>query len=108
MSDDTLTRVFARLQALRDNLPAGLVPETFVAEYHKALGALKELGYDTDEWAIPVAQIAAVPGTGDTLTGPGRRFVAESYFRMQLDTVLAYFTVADRPIGFRPPSRYER
>lgn len=103
--DDTLRRALSSLRAIRDNVPQNFIPESYVSEYHKALDLLQELGHDTCGWRIPHGQIAIRPGTGETLTSPGGRYVSGNYFRMKVDTVLGYFIISGHPIAFTPPDR---
>lgn len=105
--DDALKRILASLTALQANLPNGLVPEEFVTEYHNALGSLQRLGHDISGWRVPDAQLSRISGTGETLTGPGKRYVSEIFPRMKISTVLGYFRLwgSEGSIGFSPPKR---
>ena len=105
MRDDTLRRVWSTLRSLRDNAPETFVGVEYVADLHKALDLLEALGHNTSGWRIPPGQMPRRPGTGETLDSPGGRYVAGKYFRMKLDAVLGFFSIQDRPIGFKPPSQ---
>ena len=65
---DKIARAYARLMALKDNLPEDYkVPETYVVEYHGALKHLKELGFDLEEFKIPRDKVSPTITVATTL-----------------------------------------
>lgn len=110
---DKLARAYARLRALRDNLPTHYrVKEPYVREYHEALNHLEGLGFDVEEFRVPKDMLARVPiptniMTGETKYGEDLK-VERTFLLSKLDAVLAYFELVTRKvptnIGFRPPS----
>lgn len=50
---DKLARAYARLRALRENLPEyRYIDEVYVEQYHEALRHLEEIGFDVAEFRV--------------------------------------------------------
>jgi hypothetical protein len=101
---DKLARAYARLRALKENMPQyRFVNVFFVQEYHEALKHLEGLGFDVAEFKVPDHHI-----TRTTILSGRSHVVPRSLLLTKLDAVLAYFElVTQKPpvtIGFKPPS----
>ncbi|MFC1949631.1 hypothetical protein ACFLW0_05620 [Chloroflexota bacterium] len=104
---DTLARAIVRLSALRNNVTKmSLVPETYVAEYHKVLDKLVSVKIDVSEFRIPEQEIKPEAGPVDYLSGrvtkySSERYVSERFFLIQIDTILGYLKVitSEKPRG---------
>lgn len=97
-ADDVLKRVYARLTALKTNIPDSYdAVQEYVIEYHKLLTQLKTIGFDLGEFRIPEE------------TYSKSYSAIKTFFLMKLDGLLAYFTLTydDRKpqIGFAPGGR---
>lgn len=102
--NDRLIRAFARLQALKKNIPNGhLVDGFYVQEYHEILKHLEEERFDIVEFKVPDRHMQVA-----TMIFRSGRAVERSVLLSKLDAVLAYFElVTQKPatqIGFKPPT----
>lgn len=103
--DDVLRRAFARLAALKVNLPTGsLVREDFVDEYHHVLDQMEAQGLGILEFRIPSEKVHLKVSTGNFATGRTRvsehKYMQRDLFLLKLDGLMGYFTLAydpDRP-----------
>jgi len=96
---DLLKRVFARLSALRQNLPKDThVPIHWAEDYHAALQELENLGIDIKEFRIPSDQFKQIRVGGNYVTGEVRYsrdyYVQRDFFMAKLDAVLVYFELS--------------
>ena len=108
-----LVEAYARLKALKSNLPTS-VNEVFVNEFHQILGLLEKLsGADLGSFRVPGSQIRPRLVSANYLTGEetfsGDKYVQHSFLMMKIDGVLNMFEhVLSQPkpeIGFKPPSK---
>jgi len=100
---DKLARAYARLSALRENIPKGnMVDGLYLREYHEALKHLEELGFDVAEFKVPDRLVRY------TFLFVGGSMVERALLLSKLDAVLAYFELvtqkAPASIGFKRPS----
>jgi hypothetical protein len=117
---DSIVRAFARLIALRQNLPEHrLLDESWVREYHGVLDALGALGFRLGEFRVAnehlktvgVQTHAETQGTPAQYARDAMVLLERSLLFAKLDAVLSYFEFATTatarekfPVGFRPPS----
>ena len=116
-NQDELARAYAMLQALRKNVEKMTklsIEETFVHEFHSALGKLTGIKIDVSEFRIPDSEIApirtSIPvyswdgGDNGRATYSKEKYVNKEYFLMKIDTALGYFEIITsekpRKIGF--------
>jgi hypothetical protein len=99
-SQDELTRAYAMLSALRDNINKVGYPieEKFVYKYHSVLDSLEKcIGKNLSEFRIPDSEI--YPSMS------GEMCVDRVYMLTNMDAVLSYFEIitseTPRRIGFR-------
>ena len=103
--DDVLRRSFARLSALKGNLPTGsLVRADYVDEYHHVLEQLEREGVEIAEFRISEDKVQVKMSSGNYGLGKARyseqRYVQRGLFLSKLDGLLGYFTLTydtDRP-----------
>lgn len=104
--NDRLMRAYARLRALKENLPTyRYVEEIYVEQYHEGLHLLKESGFDVTEFSVPSVHLMHLS------MGSGRQsksqYIDRPLLLSKLDAVLTYFELAtQRPpaiIGFHAP-----
>jgi hypothetical protein len=107
--DDKLKRAYARLKALKENLPSTpYIPQAYIEEHHGALDHLEQIGHDIREFRIPQHLIRIIPLGTNPKTGlqefTNEVQVERSIFLVKLDAVLSYFAKEgdERVIGFRP------
>lgn len=111
---DKLRRAFARLSALKENLPAGLVSESFVTEYHEALQHVENCGFDVTEFKIQPSHVNPRVTSFNYLSGrktySDTRYVDRNFLLTKLSAVLSFFQMtldsqddapAPQSIGFR-------
>lgn len=118
---DSIVRAFARLIALRQNLPEHrLLDESWVREYHSALDALEALGFRLEEFRVANERLKTtrVQTHAETQVGAPAQYARDAMVQLErnhlfakLDAVLSYFEFATTatarekfPVGFRPPS----
>ena len=111
---DKLMRAYAGLASLRKSLPddAFYVTETYVKEYHGKLESLNSIGFDIEEFKIPVHWIAQRVAWSNGLTGEvgyyDERMVEKVLFMTKLEAVLTYVDLClknpPRQMGFQQPS----
>ena len=97
--DDKLRRAYARIRAIRNNVPNPpnvVVQFGQIEDYHQALQHLKDLGENIEEFKVPENQIERSPVSG-------LLYVDRALFLAKVDSVLNYFDEPDRPIGFKGP-----
>jgi len=110
-----LTLTYARLEALRSNLPEGLkVEEKYVTEFHGILSLLeKASGADLTVFRVPGEELkrritSANPGAG-TVGYSDSKFCERSFLMMKVQGVLGFFTLelsSPKPaMGFVPPPK---
>ncbi len=115
--NDKLLRAYARLSSLKENLPKNeLVPETFVIEYHDAFRHVEDLGFDVDEFKIPVNLVKPKVTSFNAISGEKTysttSFVDRNFLLTKLTAALSYFTLSmqsretppsTQTIGFKAP-----
>jgi hypothetical protein len=87
--EDAIRRAYANLKSLRDNIPPGYVTDAvFYETFNRSLDLLQQTGADVREWRLPRKPIGEMD---------------QSEFFLQIDAILAYFTILEQkiPIGFR-------
>lgn len=114
---DTLTRAYAILRALRNNIAElTLVEEIYVREYHTALDTLEGIGIDVTQFRIPSSEVqprvTSISVVYSGIPSPPPKYSKEKYVPKQLmltklDAILVYFeiTYSEKPrrIGFSLP-----
>ncbi len=111
MDQDILREVMVSLTAQRKNLPEHADPldKMYADNFHEQLDLLQKAGFDVSRFRIPESQIQSHPMTyatddGEPIQYTRERYVSRSILLTKIDTVLGYFTLSDKQIGFRPPS----
>ncbi len=110
-----LALAYARLEAVRSNLPEGLrVEEKYVTEFHEILSLLEKASdADLTMFRVPEEELrhrvtSANPGAG-TVSYSNRKFCERSFLMMKVQGVLSFFTLemsSPKPaIGFVPPPK---
>jgi hypothetical protein len=112
MSQTSLAEAYARLQALKSNLPdAHEVDEKYVQEFHLALELLEPIsGYDLSRFRVPLSEVHPQVSGRNYVTGKvyysGRKVCERSFMMMKVDSVLGFFQIQTAPrkgtIGFKP------
>jgi hypothetical protein len=106
IDSDKITRVYARLVALKQNLPLGEVEDKYVDEYHNLLGRL-EPEFDVEEFKIPPDWVISTVGVvvKDYKTGKSKygetQHVQRHLFLTRIDGLLHYFEL----LGVKDSSR---
>ncbi len=93
---DSLKRAYARMMALRKNIPADSeISREWVDDYHLALAELDRLGIKVDGFRITDDRLHQIPLIEDYSTGETQYsthlFVCREVFLAKLDGVLGYF-----------------
>ncbi|MGA2481568.1 MAG: hypothetical protein ABSF92_00440 [Candidatus Acidiferrales bacterium] len=110
MNNAILAEAFARLNAVRGNLPDSLViHEKYVNEFHDILDLLtKETGTDLSRFRVPASELKRTP----TSFTPGRgtryseaKYCDRQFLLIKIDSVLGFFKLqtAKSEIGFHAP-----
>jgi len=116
MDETRLAKAFARITALRENLPqTGSVHEKYVREFHEILGVLAEaLGQDFNTFLVRSGELQqrVTSVRRASLRRPAHvhhsrdRFCERGVFLMKIDGLLAFFKMQQLPekarIGFQP------
>ena len=117
MSDATLFEAYARLNALKSNVPEYYqVHEKWVVEFHSILDLLQATtGHELSNFRVPTSEVhpMVVSVQMASMGRPGRtnysrdNHCERSFLVMKIDGVLNYFTYQSAPqerkIGFRVP-----
>jgi hypothetical protein len=94
-----LQEAYARLQALKDNLPTGpLVEETYVQEYHSILDLLTTAsGADLGNFRVPPSQVRPMLSFEENSC-------ERTFLMMKIDGILMLFSLSSQKIqiGFKP------
>jgi len=105
---------YARLKALRDNLPEYEVSAPFVTEFHQIVELLERAGqFNLSSFRVPASEVKPIVVSSNYLDGSvdysKESFCDRHYFLMKVDGVLNMFQVlltptsAPKPsIGFKP------
>jgi hypothetical protein len=107
--------MYARLVSLRGNLPqTERVDQKYVNEFHSILGELEsDSGADLTTCRVPPAELVRVPVGDDPIFNNDGDIVGykpilddaitceRNYVTMKIDSLLEFFSVRDRQIGFR-------
>jgi hypothetical protein len=108
MSEDILREVLASLSAQRENLPkADPLEEVYVDNYHEQLDLLDKIGIDVGRFRVPGSQIKPVEimnlmdEDNDPPEYTPEKYVARSLLLTKIDTVLGFFNLAGKQIGFK-------
>lgn len=117
--EDHVKRAFARLSALRRNVPEPWVGEGLVNDYHEALRHLEEAGFGVEEFRVPDGWLnhrwLSTSGSGEKHYTKDRQLSAKE-FLTRVDAILTYFEIS-RPTqsgepepwltveGFKGPSK---
>jgi len=112
---DGLRRVYARLEALRDNLPERTkVEEEYVSQFHGALTKLASLGLDAADFHVPEESVQPSRYIIDGVikNESEEKYVDRAMLRSKIEETLAYFDLSDllsdepvpREIGFAAPN----
>lgn len=111
-----VTRVaYARLSAIKDNVPEGhqgQVAEQYVQEFHDALKQLGNVGFDIDQFRVPSDWVKK-RWVGRTGAGENRytdtQYVERGLLLAKIDSLLNYFQLdSGQPkakIGFTGPRK---
>ncbi len=88
---DKVLRAYARIKALRDNLPGPIVSEAYVGEFHDALGNLTQARLDIDEFRVPDSAVTYrwFPG-GARRVKSDKRYVDREFMLTKVDAALLY------------------
>ncbi len=108
MSQDQLAQAYARLKAMKDNLPKSYeVDRKYIVEFHQILDLLQSAsGSDLKNFRISDSEIHPQVSGGNYITGEthysGLQVCDRNYFAMKVDAVLGYFTIktASKPKEF--------
>jgi hypothetical protein len=114
--EDKLARSLARLTGLKQNLAQHQrIEEVFVDEYHAILDELKNLGFDLDEFRIPIELLTHRVTSRNVVSGrktySQTRSIGADYFSSKLDGLLMYFQLQGTggmepiTIGFSAPRK---
>ena len=114
MSQDLLAQAYARLQAMKDNLPKNYeVDQKYVQEFHQILDTLQAAsGSDLKNFRVPQNEIHPQVSGGNYITGEvhysGKQVCERNYLAMKIDGDLGFFTIKTAPaakkkeFGFKP------
>ncbi len=103
MSQDQLTQAYARLKAMKDNLPDNYeVDQKYLDEYHQILDLLQTAsGSDLKAFRVQASEIHRETTGGNYISGEvyySDRLVCErAYLAMKIDGVLGFFTIKTAP-----------
>lgn len=109
VDDSTLREVLASLSAQKDNLPkAGQIEEVYVDNFHEQLNLLDKVGIDVSRFRVPSNQMKPIRvgpsvytfGEDNPPEYSQERYVARSILLTKIDTVLGYFSLESKDIGF--------
>jgi hypothetical protein len=101
MNQTSIKQAYARLLALKDNLPQGLQADgTYVDEFHCVLDVLqRESEQDLSAFRVPVSEMTKQNSGGDYISGKayytGRKECPRALLMMRIDGVLGFFAVSD-------------
>jgi len=101
--DKDITKLFARLSALKGNIPerGWGVPEKYVSEFNSILEELQNnSGEDLDDFKIPDNEVrprVTSVNMGGKKTYSSERFCDKEFISMKIDGVLSYFTLLLQP-----------
>lgn len=107
--DDVLRGVLASLRAQRANLPvADPLSEVYIGNYHQELDLLEQAGIPTSRFRIPSNQVNPIeisssvitPGINEPIRYTPEKYIDRSLLLTKIDTVLNYFSLPDKGIGF--------
>lgn len=94
-----LQAIYARLLAMKNNVPWGGIWEEFVEEYHKILKKLQPLKIDIEDFIIEESHfkrsITSVSARGTTYSD--KRHIDHSFFMMKLDWLINLIEIKSQP-----------
>lgn len=103
-----LKKAYVTLAALKNNLPKDSVEEKYAVIFNSELDRLIKLGFDLEDFKIPIQEISPRLTSFNHLSGEkhysSKKYVDKEIVLLKLDAVLEYFSISrpENTIGFEP------